>query len=448
MRSRARRHATLLGGLALLALAGCPEPLPRYTGVDQARAAVLAAREAARVARDARDLSAATRAAELATDALAQAQALSGTAPVGSDDPLGDLRRAAREAQDLAQETDERLRLEGQLAGLKAGAYRQVRGAAVQATFTGLGLAARQADERGLDALPQTARDAALNAAAWAASASGRQPRADGTPDWKGIAGDMDRLAAAPPREVGLTLALGFLVLGKSGLALIETEALDPTRTEDPTERLALHLLRGFVRDSNGYRRLAVIEVETGLDGLGMRRDAGGTIGGGPIALTGAEAVGGVHLLLAVVHMHEEDWAAADRELALALAAWPDSPVAAFLTGERLLATGERERAAESLESAAAGRGEDAEWLAARIATRARAIRDGQAEADSGLIGDPVFLARLALHALWKAAERSPQAASARAQVDRARTFCGDLLGRLPGLGEAGVAAVDSAGGR
>lgn len=445
--------ATLL--MALLAgLTGCPrQPLPRYAGVDQAREGVLGAREAARAARDARDLDAASRAAELAVDGLAQAEALSGPAPVGSaaegqGDPLRDLRLAAREAQQLAQETDERLRLEAALSGLKAGAYRQVRGAAVGATFTALALAARQAEQRGLEALPPQARDAANCAAAWAEAATGRGPRADGTHDWAAIAADMERLAGAPPPQLGVTLSVGFLLLGKSGLALLETEALDPAAVEDPTERLALHLLRGFARDSNGYRRLAVLEVEEGLDELGLRRDEAGTIGGGPIALTAAEVVGGIHLLLAVVHMHEKDYPAADRELALALAAWPDSPVASYLTGERLLASGQRERATASLEAAAQGRGEDAEWLAARIADRSRRIRDGEADADDGLIGDPAFMARLALHALWKAAERSPQAAQARAQAARARAFCADLLGRLPGLGEDdGVAPIDSTTG-
>lgn len=439
----------LCGLLALLA--GCPEPLPRYAALPDARAGVLAAREAAAKARDAKDLDAANRARDLAVDGLAQAEALSGTAAVasGTSDPLGDLRKAAREAKELAQETDERIRLEAQLAGFKAEAYRKVRDVAIQGSFTGLGLAARQAEQRGLDGLPPEVRDAALNAAAWADSVGGRKAKPDGSPDWAAIAADMDRLAAAPPGEIGLTLAIGFALIGKSGLSLLETEAIDPTKATDPTERLALHLLRGFVRNSNGYRRLAVIEVETGMLDMGLQRDEHGKIGAGPIALTGAEVVGGIHLLLAIIYSNEKDWRATDRELALAVAAWPENPAATFITGERLLASGEKEKAAESLEGAVKGQGEDAEWVAARMAERARAIRDGTADADGGLVGNPRFMARMAVYALWKAAERSPPAARAKAEVERARHFCADLLGRLPGSGgdgeEAGVAAVETA---
>lgn len=424
-------NARRLGGVLLaLALAGCPDSQPQYATVDEARAAVVAARDSARAAREAKDPETALAAAERAGQAFAVVEA---SAP---DAATVELRAALREAKGLAQETDERARLEAQLAGLKARAYRSVRGAALTATFKGLALAAREADARGVDALPEPVRDAALQAATWAESVNGRAPKADGSKDWKGIAADMDALAATPPVAVGVTLGVGFTALGKTGLALFETEALDLSAVADPTTRLSLHLLRGFARNNAGYKRLAVLEVEAGLDGLGLLRDANGTIGGGPVELTADEVIGSVHLFLAVVYLDQKDYAAADRELALAVVAWPDNPVSTYLTGELQLATGERQRAAESLEASAKGSGEDAEWLAARIAARTRAIRDGEEDAEAGLVGDPVFLTRLALTALWKAADRSPQAGRARAEVERARAFCGDLLGQLPGFGE------------
>ncbi|MCO5164906.1 MAG: hypothetical protein M9894_00865 [Planctomycetes bacterium] len=412
------------------ALSGCPDAGPRYASPDEARAAAAAARDEALAARDARDPARAQEAADRAQDALRQAEALAGAAPVDTTtSPLGEVRRAAREARDLAQEADERARLEAQRAGLVARAYRAGRAAALAGSFTALGRAARQADARGLDALPEQIRDAALAAGRWAEATTGRAPRPDGAPDWAGVAADMDALAAAPPRGVGVSLTLGFLALGRPRLALLEADALDPAAAADPTERLALHLLRGLALNGAGYRRLALLEVEAGLDGSGLR---GVEVGG--LTVSAAQLLGGAHLVLAALHLREEDHAAADRELALALRAWPESPVATYLTGERLLASGERERAAASLEAAVEGEGEDAEWLAAQLAARARGIRDGTVDADDGLLGDPAFLARLALHALWKAAERSPQAARARAEADRARALCADLLGRLPRL--------------
>lgn len=446
---RARPVVVFATSVLLLAVGGCPRSHPRYATVSDARAAAVSARDAALAARDARDASAALEAAERAVDALAQAEALSGPAPVTSslvpgDDALRDLRRAAREAREVAQETDERVRLEADLSGLKAKAYREVRAVALSATFKGLAAAAREADTRGLDALPPAGRDAALSAASWAATTTGRPARADGSPDWAGIATDMDALAAAPPRAIGVSLAIGFAVLGKHGLALLESEALDPAAIDDPAERLAIHVLRCFVRNSAGYRRLALLELDGALAAAGRHE---GVLGAGPVALKGGEVIGGAHLLLAVFYLHEKDHAAGDRELALALQAWPDNPVSEFLTGERLLASGERERAADSLEQSMRGEGEDAEWLAAQVAARARAIRDGEADPDDGLIGDPAFLTRVALHALWKAAERSPEAARARAQVERGRAFCRDLLAHLPGLADeptADAATVDS----
>ncbi|MBX3466993.1 MAG: hypothetical protein KF878_08855 [Planctomycetes bacterium] len=412
------------------ALLGCPDGRPRYATSEEARAAAAAARDEARAARDARDAERALKAATLAEDALRQAEALAGAAPVDSaTTPLGEVRRAAREARDLAREADERARLEAQRAGLVARAYRPARAAALGGSFTALAHAARQADAKGLEALPEQVRDAALAAGRWAEEATGRAPRPDGAPDWAGIAADMDALAAAPPRGIGVSLTLGFLALGRPTLALLEADALDPAAAADPLERLALHLLRGLALNGAGYRRLALLEVEAGLDGSGLQ---GVEVGG--LTVSGAQVLGGAHLALAAFHLREEDHAAADRELALALRAWPESPVATYLTGEQLLASGERERAAASLEAAVAGGGEDAEWLAAQLAARARGIRDGTVDADDGLLGDPVFLARLALHALWKAAERSPEAARVRAEADRARALCADLLGRLPRL--------------
>ena len=447
-----QRPVLLLSVAAVVAaLSGCPKSTPKYATLADARAAVLEARDEAKAARDAKDATKALAAAARAKDALAQAEALQGPPPTTTTterapDALADVRKAAREARDLGQETDERVRLAAQLSGLKASLYRGVRGVAVTGLFKGLGLAAQQADARGLAALPAPVQSNALVAAHWAEQSLGRRPLADGTPDWKGISADMDTFAGAPPADLGLTLAVGFCLIGKSGLALIEAEAIDPSTERDPLKRLPLHLVRGFARNSNGYRRLAILEVEEGMAAANVPTGADAPIVAG-VPVTGAEVVGGMHLLLGAFYLHEKDLAAADREAALALQAWPENPVGEFITGERLLASGEREKAAACVESAAKGQGKDAEWLAADLAARARAIRDGEASADDGLLGNPTFLAKVGLVALWRAAERSPEAARAKAQVQRAQTAASDLLARVPGLGsgEGDVAQVTTA---
>lgn len=429
----------LLVVLVGLLLVGCPRSRPTFATLADARAATLAQRDAAKAAREKKDPAAALEAADAAEHALKQAEALGAATP----DALPEVRRAAREARQVAQETDERVKLEAQLGGLKARAYREVRGVALTAGFKGLAYAAREADARGLDALPEAVRESAKTAADWA----GRK-KPDGTPDWKAVAADMDAHAAAPPKEIGVTLALGFFALGKTGLALVETEALDPAAVADPRDRLALQLLRALVKNGNGYRRLALLEVDAALNESGLRRDPDLAKSTGlPVQVTGAEVIGGAHLALGAFYLHEKDYAAADRELALAIQAWPENPAAEFITGERLLASGDRQKAAESLEAAARGQGEDAEWLAAKLSARARAIRDGQADPEDGFVNDPALLAQVALRALWRAAERSDEAAQVKAEVERARAFCAGLLEHLPGMGAEGdgnVAAVGS----
>src|SRR5262245_56682743 len=98
-----------LPALLTLALLGCPARHPKYESMDAAKAAAVAARDAARAARDAKDPEAALAAADTAADALAQAEALASVAPETSA-AVADLRVAAREARQLAQETDERAR--------------------------------------------------------------------------------------------------------------------------------------------------------------------------------------------------------------------------------------------------------------------------------------------------------------------------------------------------
>jgi hypothetical protein len=110
--------------------------------------------------------------------------------------------------------------------------------------------------------------------------------------------------------------------------------------------------------------------------------------------------------------------------------AWPDNPVAVFLTGERLGATGEREKAARSLESAVAGT--DQEWLARRVAARARELREGTGPAEP-LLYDPAFLRDLALWHIARAARTSAPARRLEELVGASRRFAERWLPHFPG---------------
>jgi hypothetical protein len=94
-----------------------------------------------------------------------------------------------------------------------------------------------------------------------------------------------------------------------------------------------------------------------------------------------------------------------DAEIAESIRAWPNNPLSVYLTGERLAANGEWEKAAESFEAQVAGT-KDA-WLAERLASRARALRDGRGTARSFVLDAPLVI-QFAMRMLMDKAAESP----------------------------------------
>jgi hypothetical protein len=101
-----------------------------------------------------------------------------------------------------------------------------------------------------------------------------------------------------------------------------------------------------------------------------------------------------------------------------------------FLTGERLAADGEYAKAADSMELAA--KGTEGDWLAERIAKRARDVRDHPGESPS-LVYDTDFQREVVFHYLAEAAKKSPAAAKANAAVLGAEKIGQMVLRHLPG---------------
>ncbi len=401
---------TLLVAVAPL-LAGCPDGGPRYASATEAAAVASAACGEACSALAAQDAGAAEAAADRADHAARQATALAAATAVPEDQALA--YRSEGDAA-LAREAAE---LTGDLTGMRARAYRGVRGAALSAVFLGLALAADQAAEKGLEALPEQAREAALLAGRLAEQLSGQDHGPQGEPDWAAIAATM-RAAQAPPAELHLVLGIAYLALARDRLALYELTAIAPPALADEYERTAFHVLRGIGLRLGGYRRLAALELQEAA----AQSSQVGSIG--------AELVAGLHLVLVAAYLDEKDYAAADAELVRALRAWPDNPLAIFLTGERQAANGEWEAAATSLEKAVEGT--EVEFLAERVAQRARELRDAKGPAKP-LFHDPALIRGLVLHYLWVAAKRSVSAERAREAVESARSLGARLLERLPG---------------
>ena len=409
----------LLAALAALC-AGCSCSEPKT--IPGLRDVAVGARDEATAAREAKDAKRAERAARRAEKAAAGAKALLEAAEAPQDSDRGAVEEAAAaagEARRSADLAEEERRLARMLGGLKARAYRGARAAALSATFTALALAADQAGKAGPDALPEAVRGSADVAADLAHHLAGRQPLPDGTPDWPGIAGDLRGLRAQPPPELGLYLAVGFLCSARTRLALYEIEQVNEQALTTTEMRDAAVFLRVAAYAMNDLPSLALIEMQKLSDAADGRE-------------YGPETLGAIHLVAALLYLDSRDYKRADVEMVRAMKAWPNNPVSVFITGERLAADGRHEEAAESLEKAAAGT--ELDWLARKIADRARQLRDQKGETEP-LLHDPAFLRDVLLRYLYEAAKDSEPAQRLRGWTDSARAFGARLLDKLPGDG-------------
>ena len=263
---------------------------------------------------------------------------------------------AARDARLFADLAREEEQLGDITSGWKASAYRGTRKMTFATVFKALALAADQASKRDLASFPQAVQDSAALAAELATQYAGRKPLPDGRPDWTGIASDLSGFGSQPPADLALLGALASVLSGQNRFALYEIELVDPKSLNTGDQRTQYHVLRSVILSQNELRHLAVLE----LDNIDIPGDG---------ETSEPQLLAGIHLWLAWLYLENGDYRKADLELVRAMRLWPNNPVSVFLTGERLAATGEYEKAAESL--ARASRDTSQEWLANRIAQRA-----------------------------------------------------------------------------
>ena len=403
-----------------LVLAGCSCSRDVPKTVAEARDIAVEARDAAKAAREAKEVKRADRAAARAEKAAERAAAMLeklAEAAEADREAVQEAEAAAREARRYASLAEEERRLARMLGGLKARAYRGARNAALSATFAGLALAADRAAKAKPNALPQTVQDAADLAAKVAQHLAGRKPLPDGQPDWPGIASDLRGFRSKPPPELGLYLTVAFLTSARTGLALVEIEQVDASTLKTTEMRDLCLALRVVAYAMNDLPELALIEMQKLSDAAGDRD-------------YGPETLGSIHLVAALLYLDSRDYKRADVEIVRAMKVWPNNPVSVFLTGERLAADGKYEEAADSLEKAAAG--SDLDWLASKIADRARQLRDQRGETEP-LLHDPAFLRDVLLRYLFETAKDSEPAQRLRGWIDSAQHFGKRLLDKLPG---------------
>jgi hypothetical protein len=410
-----------LGLVVVLAALGCVSGCrlifgPRNAG--EARARAVAARDAARAAAEARDVKGAVRAADKAEAMVVAAARLE---PCRSEslplDPIcAEIRQAAREARDHAELAREQERRREIVSSLKAKAYRATRGLAVRAVFEPLALAAEQAERSGIDALPQSIRDSALEACALTGVSAGQRC------DWAAAA-RMARELGASQQDLSFLLALGFAMTQHAQLALVEVDTLECGAKRSITWKSeadcvwVVGVVRAAILFQNDLPRLADRELEQLTTAAASEE----------LTLGSKRSVGLIHFAWAGMLFQEGKLLEADAHLARAIHASPDD-VAPFFTGERLTRDGRYEAVAGSVEQLA--RGTEFEPAARAIAARARRVRDGQAS--ERIVLDRGVALELAILYLRSISSESEPARKAWRATDQAREIARQVLRYSP----------------
>lgn len=327
--------------------------------------------------------------------------------------------RAAREHAEKAEEDHERRRM---LGSLKVKAYQKGRAALLGGLLPQMAAAAEAAG-RGTNGLPATVLPLANEAWKLASLLGVAKPLPDGAPDWTGTAAQLRDWSTNQTMEFRAFLGLTFTLLGRSDFALAEFETVDAAALNGTNALAIYHVGRSVLYATQGWNHLASQEATNF----------------GQICVSSAGPEEG-RMLIAVLHAYmayeagsKRQFIKMDAEIAQSLRAWPENPFLVFLTGEKLAANGEWEKAAESLEASVAGT--DDEWVAKRLAQRAKELRDGKGSTKAFVL-DVRFLIPFAAQCLATTAKDSTAGRKLVEAVEEAKSFGHNLRIRLPLLGD------------
>ena len=318
-----------------------------------------------------------------------------------------------------AERADEKWQRKEKLGSLKIRAYQKTRSAMLNTVLPQLSRDAEKAGERGVNQLSTVEQQLAENARKLVELAGTQSADASGPPDWPGIASDLRGWTTNQPIEFRAFMGAAFVMLNQSDFALAEFESVDVAHLRSTNSLRIYHGGRALLYAMQGWNHLAAVEAEAFTN----------TVEFAEAPVTGRQLVACLHGLLAIEAADQRDFVKMDAEIAQSFRVWPDNPVAVFLTGERLAANGEWEKAAGSLETLAAGT-ED-EWLVRRFAQRAREFRDGKGSTKA-LVFDSRFLFQMGAHMTVKAAKSSTVGQRSAEFLDEASVFGKDLLKKVP----------------
>lgn len=331
----------------------------------------------------------------------------------------GEARLAALAAKQHAEIAEEHQQRRDRLSGLKVRTYRASRGLLIQGLCSGAALGADKIAAQGTNQLKIADWNLTHDARALVKLVEGIQQRESiGEPDWTNVASSLRLWATNPPPETHAFLALSLLGAGQRSLALAEVEAMGTNQLNSPNDALLRHGTRALVYSLNGWSHLAASEVEL-ISGVASESD---------FPVKGTECLVLVHVVVAGDALHKGERRKADEHLAACVSLSPTNPITVYLTGERLAANGEWEKAADSMDALSVS-AED-KWLADRIAQRARELRDGKGSKDSFIL-DPKFLTDISVRYFAKKAKSTEAAAKLESLFDEAMAMGKRLMDKL-----------------
>jgi hypothetical protein len=299
---------------------------------------------------------------------------------------VGEARLAVMEAEEIAEHAYEEDQRTERLGSLKAKTYRASRVVALRGFLSAAALGAEAMALQGTNVVWLGDQNLTENAQMLAmlvqefSTGEFAEP-----PAWTNVAASLRTWSTNPPPETGLFLALSMVSVGQRDLALAEVESVVLNDLTSSNSAMLYHGVRAFVYGFHGWNRLAALEVEK------LARSAEQS----DYAVEGEDAVVMARAFVAGDALLKRDWKKADEQIAECVKLAPNHPIVVYLTGERLAANGEWEKAAESMEAKALS--SDEQWIAEKLARRARELRDGKGSKQS-LFLDPRFLFDISIH--------------------------------------------------
>jgi len=402
--------------LVMLLLSGCARKPQAW--LERARKAEAVARASFEKHDAERAAQAAEDAANAVTHLQDQAQASTPPAP-----EIARCLREARLASDAAQEyaalAQEEHQCRDLLAGFKITAYRKVRATVCEYGLSGLAPIAERFSQTGTNASALEQRLASL---AWTLVENVKlaPPRINGAPDWASVAVDLRSWSTNPPPAVYLFLAPALAANGFTDFALNEIELLEAPSLVNTNLLVLYHLERSALYAMHAWNRTAARELRLAAE-LAPPEWHG---------VAGPQAFAVFNVWQAGDCLRRRDFSQADLAIARIVQAWPESPLIPLVRAERLAASGQGAEAADMLENANC----KDQWLAERLAQRARELRDGNGRT-APLSSDPVFLLEFATKTWGGSLQDSAAFKQIQTWLTLAKDFGQRLIEKLPGGG-------------